>query len=191
MGIIDVLLVFRSGSREKTSELSGSKVILEKEKDFFFTVFDNAVNSLSSIVNGFNATKNIAENDFIWLMQLYTYQCVRELYDISKKIEDNSKSRAAQNIVDVKLPILIEHLEIIIGGEDIKKYIELNIESIRSFNKEVRSEKESLISKTAIPLMILKENGINLKLVSNDELLRIAKSNYEKSMQKFLALSIQ
>lgn len=146
--------------------------------------------ALGSILDNLEAQKDLNESDFTWLIQLYTSQCLRELYDIYTKVNDNPNSEIARNITNQNLGSLIAILEKIIGGENIKEYLKISLDTIVSIDKNAQTPEEKLLAKTAIPLILLHENNTHLKEVPKEQLFQITKNNYENSMQKFLIVTL-
>jgi hypothetical protein len=191
MELKNILFSFRNESYSEVSKLYENKIISEKDKKFLEILFDNTIISLGSIIDGFNAHKNLSENDFGWFMQLYISQCMRELYDIMQKINNNPNSEVARNITSRNLGDLMMLLEKIIGGEDIKDYLKTALISIESIDADAHNDEEILLSKTAIPLILLNENKVNLENIPKGKLIQIARDNYNNSMQKFLGIFIK
>ncbi len=183
----NVFTGFRNSSLEQVARLFANGKISQKEKFLFTATCDNAVNAILKITNGFNAQKDLVEDDFGWLMKTYTASCIRELYDIFDNVKrEGANSEIIKNIIDVDFSVAIEHFKIIIGGEGVDKYFDTILEFIKSSDRDVKNFNEFLSSRAVFTLIMLKENNFKLDLIPPEQLLKIAQNNYDNSVQNFI-----
>ena len=150
---------------------------------------ENSVNTILSIIEGLNAQKYLAENDFDWLMKTYASSCIRELHDIFDNVKrEGANSEIVKNTVDVDFSTAIEHFKIIIGGEDVKKYFDPMLEFIKSSDKDTIDFNEFLMGRIAPIFIMLKENNVKLDLIPPEQLLKIAQNNYDNSIKNFIKI---
>ena len=189
MNFKNVFIGFRNYSFEKIEQRFADKKISEKEKYLFTATCENSVNSVVSIVDVFNAKKDLTENDFGWLMQTYTSSCIRELYDIFDNVRRESiNSEIIKNSIDVDFPTAMNHLQILIGGEDVKKYFDTTLEFIKSVDSDVKGFDQFLIGRTTPIFILLKENDVKLDSIPPEQLLKTAQDNFDNSIKNFIKI---
>jgi hypothetical protein len=188
----DIFIGFRNSSFEQIAQLFADKKISAKENFLFIATCENSVNAVLNIINGFNAQKDLTENDFDWLIKAYTSSCIRELYDIFDNVKrEGANSEIIKNTIDIDFSTAIEHFKIIIGGEDVKKYFDTTLEFIKSSDKDAKNFEEFLLGRTACIFIMLKENNVKLDLISPEQLLEIAQNNYDNSIKNFIKICCQ
>lgn len=193
MKLENVFIGFRNHSFEKIAELFADKKISEKEKYLYIAVCENSVNSITGIINEFNAKKDLVESDFNWLMKAYTSFCIRELYDIFDNIErEGAKPDVIggiiKNAIDIDFTVAMEHFQIIIGGEDIKKFFDSMLDFIKSSDKDAKGFDQFVLGRNAPMLMFFKENSVEFDLIPPEKLLEISKNNYDNGMKNFIKI---
>ena len=187
MNLKDIFVGFKNNSLKEAVQLFTNKKISEKEKYLFTATCENSANSIASIINVFNAKKDLIEKDFDWLMQIYTASCIRELYDIYDNVKrESANSEIIRNSVDVDFSTAISHFQIIIGGEDVKKFFDTALEFIKSSDGDAKEFDQFLVGRTATILVLFKENDVKLDLVSPEQLLETAQNNFDNSIKNFI-----
>jgi len=185
----DVFIGFRNNSFEQIAQMFADKKISSKEKFIFIATCENSVNAILSIIDGLNAQNDLREDDFDWLIKIYTSSCIRELYDIFDNVKrEGANSEIIKNTIDVDFSTAIEHFKIIIGGEYVKKYFDTTLEFIKSSDKDAKNFEEFLLGRTACIFIMLKENNVKLDLISQEQLLKIAQNNYDNSIKNFIKI---
>ena len=120
-------------------------------------------------------------------MQVYTSSCIRELYDIFDNVNrEGANSEIIKNSIDVDFSTAIEHIQIIIGGEDVKKFFDSMLEFIKSSDKDAKDFNQFLLGRTASVLVFIKENSVKLDLIPPEQLLKIAQNNFDNSINNFI-----
>lgn len=190
MNLQNIFIAFRNESFEKIAQLFSDQIISDKEKYLFITTCDNSVNAISNIINVSTASKNLTENDFDWLIKLYTFSCVRELHDIFDNIE-RSTEEIIKNSADVEFIAALNHFQSIIGGENIVDYLNNTLKFIRSSDKNTESFDQFLLGRLSPMLTFFKENDVKFDLIPPEKLLEVAQDNFNNSIKNFIKICCQ
>lgn len=191
MKLKDIFTGFRNESFGQIAQLFADKKISEKEKYLFIATCENSINAITKIIDVFNAEKDLIDDDFHWLMKAYTSSCIRELYDIFDTVKreganPDSTGKIIKNAIDVDFDSAIRHFQIIIGGEDVGNFFSTILEFIKSSDGDAKDFDQFLTGRAASVLVLFKENGVKLDLISPKEWVEVAQNNYDDSIKNFI-----
>ena len=165
MTLEKVFSAFLVQSNEEAARLHALGQLTERETRLLLVVFENATATLSSIVEAYKMTKSINEADFEWMMKLYAYVGLQELYTILDHVRIGVDPRIVAT-VDVSTDVLLSHFNEIIRGEGILEYQKLAWDMFNLREKEAASYEALLAEKYKSVQHLLVDAGV---LVSNNE----------------------
>lgn len=187
----NVFITFRNQSFDETTKLNHAGLISDKEKSIFKAVAENAANVINNIITEFKASKVIAESDFNWMMQLYTFVCLQELYDILDSIKRDVEGGYIKNTLDVNAETIKEHLGLVIGGEDIKTYMKSSIKLIESMEKDSKNYNEYIVGRIGTIITWFENNKVAVDKTDMTKIVEFSEKSFQNSLMNFTNICLR
>jgi len=181
----NVFITFRNQSFDETAKLGHAGLISDKEKNIFKAVTENAANVINNIITEFKASKTIAESDFNWMMRLYTFVCLQELYDILDSIRRDVEGGYIKNTLDVDVETIKEHLGLVLGGEDIKTYMKSSLKLIESMEKDAKNYNEYIVGRIGTIITWFENNKVTIDKTNMTKIVEFSEKNFQNSLMNF------
>jgi hypothetical protein len=181
MTIENITTAFRNQSFEELIKLANNHSITHKEKNLFTAICTNAKKSIDTVWDKFSITKDISENDFDWLMKLYTFVCLLELQDVFSHVK-NGVDDKIKEIIDVNQERATKDFALVIGGEDVAKYSKLAMNEISSLNEKAKDFEEYKILRVAHIFKFFQDGGATIPSGLDIDSQKLADDLYKENL---------